>query len=253
MHFRNRAFSLLLVLLLALASLPAANADVQPAALPTAGDYVIRIDGGYVEDHIETVGGKDCLRVDLFLNGVTSERLLSSISFRLLYDANQLTYVKHQAPGGSMSVVNANEAGQIRYAFASASGTLLNENTPLLTLWFSLSETLREGAQIRFAFAEAIKSDSVCAADTLHSEKRSVGARLNPFGLGVLYGDANCDGRITAADASLVLRALIGSAALSARGEKNAKVDGTDALTASDAALILRSIVGLTARYPVEG
>ena len=252
MHLRTGVFSLLLALLLTLIVPASTNADAQPAELPTSGDYVLRIDGGYVEEHTETVDGTECLRVDLFLDGVTSERLLSSISFRLLYDADQLTYVKHQAPSGAMNVINPNEAGQIRYAFASASGMMLNRSTPLLTLWFALSDGLAEGTQIRLAFAEAIKADSLSASDASHSEKRTVGAQLRPFGCGILFGDANCDGKVTAADASLVLRALVGTAAISERGERNAKVDGTDALSASDAALILRCVVGRIDRFPAE-
>ena len=255
MLLRKSVFPLLLALLLTLGAVPAARADDTPEPLPVSGDFLVRIDGGYAEKHMETVGEQECLRVDLFLDGVTNERLLSSISMVLCYDADVLTYEKHKSLSGNglMSTLNPNEPGLIRYAFISSSGTLLNRNTPLLTLWFTLSDGLAEETQIRFAIAQGARADSVDpGSGSYQTERRTVGAKLHPFGLGVLYGDANCDGRVTAADASLVLRAIVGVQALSDRGMKNAKVDGAEALSVQDAALILRAVVWLIERFPVE-
>ena len=248
---RNHLISLILAFLLVLSLVPAAAAETAPVDLPKSGDYFLHIDGGYVSEHTETVNGKECLRVDLFLDGVTNERLLSSISFKLLYDAEQLTFVKHKPLSGSMSMFNPNVSGLIQFAFISANGTMLNGTTPLLTLWFSVADDLPENTQIRFAFSEPIKADSIPQGSYI-SEKCTVGADLNPFGLGVLFGDANCDGRITAADASLVLRALVGLETLSETGTKNAKTAGQGTYSAEDAALILRYVVGLVGRFPAE-
>ena len=57
---------------------------------------------------------------------------------------------------------------------------------------------------------------------------------------------------VTAADAALVLRVLVGLDTLSSAGAANAKVDGKATLSAEDAALILRYLVGLIDRFPVE-
>ena len=65
------------------------------------------------------------------------------------------------------------------------------------------------------------------------------------------YGDANCDGRITGADAALILSAIVGNNTLTAQGAFNADVDGDLEVTAEDAALILRWIVGLIETFPV--
>ncbi|MBQ2201052.1 MAG: dockerin type I repeat-containing protein, partial [Clostridia bacterium] len=70
--------------------------------------------------------------------------------------------------------------------------------------------------------------------------------------LPTLYGDANRDGRITAADAALVLRVLVGCETLKPQGMKNAAVSGETELTAMDAVLILRRIVRLIDAFPVE-
>ena len=130
---------------------------------------------------------------------------------------------------------------------------LLDGATPILTMWFEVANGLADGAKIEFAFTEPIKSDSV-SAGSYHSEKRTVGADLHPYIVTAetLYGDANCDGSVTAADAALILRALTGLDTLSDQGMKNAKVDGTDTLNTEDAAMILRFVVRLIARFPVQ-
>ena len=254
MLHRNHLISLILAFLLVFSLVPATPAETEPVDLPTTGDYVLRIDGGYVSEHTETVNNKQCLRVDLFLDGVTNDRLLSSISMKLIFDADMLTYEKHKSLTGTgiMSILNPNEPGMIQYAFISANGTMLNGTTPLLTLWFTLREDLPVGTQIRFAFGDRIKADSIPQGSS-SSQKRTVGAQLNAFGLGVLFGDANCDGSVTAADAALVLRALVGLDALTETGSENAKTEGKSAVSAQDAALILRYIVGLIKRFPAEG
>ena len=251
MQQQKRFLTFLLAALLVLSAVPAASAEAEPVDLPGNGDYVLRINGGYVSEHLETVDGRECLRVDLFLDGVTSARLLSSISFKLLYDADQLTFVKHKSLSGSMSTFNPNTPGSIQYAFISVNGTSVDGTTPLLTLWFTLREDLPAGTQIRFAFKEPIKADSVPKGSYI-SEKRTVGVQLHPFGIAPIYGDANCDCEVTAADAAHVLRALVGIETLSATGTKNAKVAGQGTFSAEDAALILRYVVGLIERFPAE-
>ena len=61
---------------------------------------------------------------------------------------------------------------------------------------------------------------------------------------GILRGDANCDGKVSAEDAALVLRALAGLSTLSEQGELNADVTG-GGVGAEDAAMILRFLAGL--------
>lgn len=256
MQLRKQLLACILVLLLIAAFIPAAAAESDRTFvdLSDEGDYVLRIDGGFVSEHTETVNGKECLRVDLFLDGVTNKRLVSSISFKLGFDPEQLTFEKSKGLSGSglMNVINPNEPGLIQYAFASTNGTMLSGTTPLLTLWFTVAEDLPDGTQIGFEVTEPIKADSI-AAGSYASQKRSVSTDFSPFIVGsIFYGDANCDGTVTAADAAHVLRALVGLTMLSEQGVKNAKVDGTDALNAQDAALILRYVVKLIDVFPVQ-
>ena len=66
------------------------------------------------------------------------------------------------------------------------------------------------------------------------------------------YGDTNLDGKITSADAALVLRAIVGLSTLTPNGIMNADVDGDGEVTAADAAAILRYVVGLIKEFDVE-
>ena len=67
----------------------------------------------------------------------------------------------------------------------------------------------------------------------------------------LLAGDANCNGKVTSADAAAVLRSITGSKPLSQRGARSADVDGTAGIEASDAAAILRFVVKLIEKLPV--
>ena len=69
-----------------------------------------------------------------------------------------------------------------------------------------------------------------------------------------VFGDANCDGLVTAADAALVLRALVGLSVITPEGMRNADVAGDfDGMpNAADAVAILRYVVGLIKVFDVE-
>ncbi len=56
-------------------------------------------------------------------------------------------------------------------------------------------------------------------------------------------GDANCDGRVNAEDATAVLKHLAGIITLSNQGCKNADMDDNGKVTAADATAILKSLV----------
>ncbi len=67
---------------------------------------------------------------------------------------------------------------------------------------------------------------------------------VTPVNEGV-YGDANLDGKVTAADAAEILRAVVGLTELSEEAEYLADVNQDGTVTAADAAFILRAVVGL--------
>ena len=57
-------------------------------------------------------------------------------------------------------------------------------------------------------------------------------------------GDANCDGKVTAADATAILKHLTGIMELSYVGSVNADMDQNGKVTAADATAILKMLVG---------
>ena len=65
------------------------------------------------------------------------------------------------------------------------------------------------------------------------------------YGKVTLLGDANCDGKLTAADAALILRYLKGLSDLSEQGKLNADYNQDGKITKEDAELIMQHIVGL--------
>ena len=69
-----------------------------------------------------------------------------------------------------------------------------------------------------------------------------------------VYGDANCDGVVTAADAAIVLRALVGLSTITQQGMLNADVapDFDGKPNAADASAILRYMVGLIKQFEIE-
>ena len=70
-------------------------------------------------------------------------------------------------------------------------------------------------------------------------------AKLRLIPVRLKMGDANLDGKITAADAALILRAVVNLSYLNEPMRALADLDGDGEVTAFDAALALRTVVGL--------
>jgi len=66
------------------------------------------------------------------------------------------------------------------------------------------------------------------------------------------YGDMSGDGNVTAFDASIILRAIVGIIEFGPEERENADVSNNGTVTALDAALILQKTVGLIQKFPVE-
>lgn len=71
-------------------------------------------------------------------------------------------------------------------------------------------------------------------------------------GSDLLYGDANCDTVVTSADASAILRQVVGLESLTAQGKILGDVNGDTAITSADATEILRYTVGVIDHFSVE-
>ncbi len=68
----------------------------------------------------------------------------------------------------------------------------------------------------------------------------------------VLYGDIDCNGVVSAADALEGLKFVVGKATLSEQQTLNGDVDGNGVISAADALLILHKVVGNIQSFPVE-
>lgn len=69
----------------------------------------------------------------------------------------------------------------------------------------------------------------------------------------VTYGDVDANGKIEAADALSVLKAVVKLTTLTDTQVKAADVDGDGTIAAADALLILKKVVDLIQKFPVEG
>lgn len=67
-----------------------------------------------------------------------------------------------------------------------------------------------------------------------------------------LYGDADINGVVSAADALEILRSVVGKSTLTRQQIINGDVDGNTVISAADALLILQKVVGIIPQFPVE-
>ncbi|MBQ1820627.1 MAG: 5'-nucleotidase C-terminal domain-containing protein [Clostridia bacterium] len=144
--------------------------------------------------------------------------------------------------------------GKLMFVWASETPVELKNDDIVLTLYFAAPNAKGgEVAQIAFTMntLNTLSAMSIVyGGEVLEIEASTVDGSIT-FAE-VTLGDANCDGHVTAADAALILRSLVGLAELSEQGALNADVDGDCEVTAEDAALILRYIVKLIEVFPVE-
>ena len=217
-------------------------------------DYTLFIDGGIVAKHTEIVNGQECLKVEFFVDGVTSDKPMISMQFKLAYDTDQLTYVKQTAKSGINATVNMLTPGSIQFACASTTAFTLASNVPLLTVWFKVADGLQAGETIEFTKIEETRAWYTykdANGKTVKIE-RTVATVLPPYLANPLYGDANRDNRVTSADAAAVLRYVVGLETLDEIGLFSAHVCKEADLSAEDAAAIMRFVVGLLDHLPVD-
>lgn len=105
---------------------------------------------------------------------------------------------------------------------------------------------VKEGALISARGIASIGQNSYENSDQIGPRIR-LRNRADIREVAIVYGDANGDGKITSADAALVLRALVGLSTLTPEGARNADVapEFNGVPDAVDAVAILRFIVGL--------
>ena len=67
-----------------------------------------------------------------------------------------------------------------------------------------------------------------------------------------ILGDADCDGEVTALDATIILRVIANFDVPGPFNDKAADVDGDDEVSALDATLILRYLADMKVPYPIN-
>ncbi|MBQ6332255.1 MAG: 5'-nucleotidase C-terminal domain-containing protein [Clostridia bacterium] len=146
------------------------------------------------------------------------------------------------------------DKGDVRVVWATDSEVLLHNDDVLMTLIFE-APNAKGGEKADIVFTTNTLNTTSAVSFTfggvvVEIEANTVNGSIT-FAVATL-GDANCDGQVTAADAALILRSLVGLNELTAQGAFNADVNGDGEVTAEDAAIILRYIVKLIDKFPVE-
>jgi hypothetical protein len=175
-------------------------------------------------------------------------------SIQIFLECDDLLELRLVDGWGQFDWVTSEKDGKLMMGWASGTDVLLKNEDVILTLWFAAPNAKNgEKAEIHFTtnVLNTVSAMSfVYGGQVVEIEANTIDGSITfPE---VLLGDANCDGQVTAADAALVLRSIVGLNELTAQGAFNADVDGDLEVTAEDAALILRYIVKLIDKFPVE-
>ncbi|MBR4905323.1 MAG: hypothetical protein IKZ44_00530, partial [Clostridia bacterium] len=154
---------------------------------------------------------------------------------------------------GKLDWTYGEKDGKLMFSWASDTPELLNNEEVVLSIFFAAPNASGTTAEIKFTMnaLNTVSAMSVIYGGSVFEiEAETIDGSITfPE---IVLGDANCDGQVTAADAALILRSLVGLNELTAQGALNADVDGDGEVTAEDAAIILRYIVKLIEKFPVE-
>ena len=175
-----------------------------PAAQAFGSDYTVVISGGETSAHMTEINGETALQVDVFLQGVTNDKLLTALSFDLGFEASKLDYLTDSQTLGVSTVyavdatgknvgdrsllVNANNTakGSLRFVLASDYGCRIKKDKPLITLYFCPMAGQEAGTTFRFTLGGDAEAESVRMADQGSGatyRQRTVGSDMTPFTL----------------------------------------------------------------------
>ena len=165
-------------------------AALVPTVAAAEGDFELVINGGETNANMAVINEQSCLKVDVYLNGITDEKMLASTNFALLYDTDQLTYFKNSYDLGVhslytvdssgheshnyMFLVNEKEAGEVLIAMATTYGCKLKDGMPFITLYFTLNGQLTEGTEISFTLNSAATIESISLDEILSGGGKTV-------------------------------------------------------------------------------
>ena len=215
-----------------------------PGELTIYGEDVMSVDVMSVE------GGERVYRYDIRVKDLPAAGLKVNSAQIFLSCDEILEYRKAE---GMLDWTVGEKDGKLMFVWASETPVLLNNDDVVLSIYFAAPKANGETAVISFT-SNTLNTVSamsfVYGGEVIEIEAETVDGSIQ-FAE-VVLGDANCDGHVSAADAALILRSLVGLNDLTAQGALNADVDGDGEVTAEDAAIILRYIVKLIEKFPVE-
>lgn len=133
------------------------------------------------------------------------------------------------------------DTGSIRIAFASDTG--IDGSGVLFNVTFQIKGAINENTAV-------VVNDLML--NDMEAQELDCDTEDGAIAVGVIYGDVNGDGEVTAADATLVLRNVVGLVDFNQSQIATADVSDDGKVTAADATLILRYIVELINEFPVE-
>ncbi|MBQ6234533.1 MAG: 5'-nucleotidase C-terminal domain-containing protein [Clostridia bacterium] len=218
---------------------------VAPSELTIYGEDVMALDVMTVEN------GERLYRYDIRVKDLPNAGL-SVNSAQIFVSVDEV--LEFRKAEGLLDWQSAEKDGKLMFSWASDTAVLLNNEDIVLTLWFA-APNAKAGETAAVVFTTNVL-DTASAMSFMYGnqlielEAETIDGSITFAD--ILLGDANCDGQVTAADAALVLRSIVGLNELSALGAFNADVDGDCEVTAEDAALILRYVVRLIDKFPAE-
>ena len=217
-----------------------------PEAIQFVGAEVLATDVAVIE------GDRKLYRYDVTIANVPEGGLMiNSAQIFLAYDAKLLTFVKAD---GIVDWTVGEKTGKVLAVWADETEFMVKNGDVVLSVYFE-ADAEANGKTVDIAFTtntlDTFSAASVVYGGTVvELEAETVDGSITfPE---IIWGDANCDGKVTAADAAMILRALVDLAELTEQGALNADVNCDNEVTAEDAAIILRYIVKLIDKLPVE-
>ena len=226
--------------------------DSEPASLEAAirlticGSNDSSLALAFVED------GERLYRYDVRIRNIPENFNAVGLQVFLNYDNALLTL--RRVENGAVEWTHYEKNNTLLFAWAGDTPVALVNDEVLFSLVFAASDDAA-GAETALPFTvNAHGAVSAVSAAEDGKVVEYVAATVDGmirFATPV-WGDANDDGIITAADAAMILRAIVGLSELNLQGAFNADVDGDLEVTAQDAVLILRYLIGLIEQFPIE-
>ena len=189
----------------------------------------------------------DTLSVPVSIRGAAALRAVS-FETAIAYDPDLLEPV-HLSVEGTIGegwqmeshVSHGVDADTLSLAMATDGDALPDSGDVLLVLW-AVSPVAKTGDRSALSFAKTQVNE-----DDLFIEQED-----GSIAVGIVFGDASRNGKISAYDASLILRHAVGLIALSPGDSVAADVTGDGDLSPYDASLVLQYVVGRISTFPVQ-